>query len=90
MHIRSLSFVIIFALETTIIESIRILSDIKSFVFGGMRTLRSAAKGNYGGESEEVKAIRQEMFSRPSGRMSDVINMRHDRMMIGRDMRTSF
>lgn len=64
--------------------------SFKMFFLGGFRTFRSAAKGNYDGESEAVGAIRREMFSQPSGRMGDSLNMHRDRMMVGRDMRAGF
>lgn len=67
-----------------------VISEIKYFVANGFRTFRSAACGNYNGESDAVKAIRQEMFSQPSGRAADKMNMRRDRMMVSRDIRFSF
>lgn len=68
----------------------RIINEVKIFVFQGMRTFRSAAKGKYCGESEAVGEIRREMFSQPTGRYGDVMNMHQDRMMVGRDARTGF
>ena len=64
-----------------------IVHHIKMFFFSGWRTFRLSAKGEYSGESEEVGAIRREMFSQPSDRLGDTLNMHHDRMMVGRDMR---
>lgn len=64
--------------------------SFKMFFLGGLRTFRSAAKGNYDGESEAVGAIRREMFSQPGGQRGDVINMHRDRRMVGRDARVSF
>ena len=67
-----------------------IVYHIKLFFYSGWRTFRSSAKGEYEGTSEAVDAIRREMFSQPSGRMGDTINMQRDRMMVGRDMRAGF
>ncbi len=67
-----------------------IINEVKSFVFSGMRTFRTAAKGKYDGESEAVGEIRREMFSQPTGRYGDVLNMHRDRQMVGRDARIGF
>lgn len=67
-----------------------IVHHIKLFFFSGWNTFRSSAKGEYSGESEAVGAIRREMFSQPTGRLGDTLNMHRDRMMVGRDMRAGF
>ncbi len=67
-----------------------IINEVKTFVFRGVRTFRTAAKGKYTSESEAVGEIRREMFSQPTGRYGDVMNMHRDRQMVGRDVRISF
>ena len=67
-----------------------VINDIKEFAVGGFKTFRKAAKGSYDGESEAVGAIRQEMFSRSSGRGNDVLNLHHDRRMVEHDARLGF
>lgn len=63
---------------------------IKLFMYGGIRTFRSASKGDYHTESEEVSVIRKELFSQPTGRYADAVNMHNDLLMVGRDARTCF
>ena len=67
-----------------------VIGSIKDFISSGWQTFRLAARGMYDGESEAVSDIRREMFSQPSGRMRDAENLRHDRQMIIRDMRTAY
>ncbi len=67
-----------------------IISEVKIFVFRGIKTFRIAAKGKYNGESEAVGEIRREMFSQPTGRYGDVLNMHRDCQMVGRDVRIGF
>lgn len=67
-----------------------IVLQIKTFFLSGWQTFRMSSRGKYDYESEEVGAIRREMFSQPSGRLGDTLNMHRDRMMVGRDMRAGF
>ena len=67
-----------------------IIMKIAHFATKGMRTLHFAARGCYDGESDAVRLIREEMLSQPSGGFNDALNMRRDRMQVGRDTRISF
>ena len=67
-----------------------IIMKIVRFAVNGVKTLRSAARGRYNEESDAVRSLRMEMLTPAEGRISDVQNIRRDRMMVGRDARVSF
>lgn len=57
------------------------------FFTNGVKTFRAAAFGNYNGESEAVRKMREEMMNSSS---SDSDNLRRDWKNVGRDVRHSF
>lgn len=58
-----------------------------SFFTNGIRTFRTAATGNYRGESDAVRQIREEMMAVSP---SDSAQLRRDRKNIERDIRISY
>lgn len=67
-----------------------IFNDIYHFMANGFSVLRHASIGEYRENSREIEAIRQEMFSKPSNRHTDMENLRKDRANVARDVRTAF
>lgn len=67
-----------------------IIMRIVRFAANGARTFCQAARGQYNEESDAIKSLRVEMLSHPDMRINDVLNMKRDRMMVGRDARVSF
>ena len=67
-----------------------ILNDILQFVQGGVRTLNDAVNGRYCVQTEDVQAMRRELFESRSGRLDDQRALLQDRRKINADIRTSF
>lgn len=67
-----------------------ILSGIFHFFKNGFFVLRHASIGEYKENSQEIEAIRREMFAVPSNRQTDMENLRKDRANIAHDVRTAF
>lgn len=63
---------------------------VKSFLANGIKTWRAALGNRYNVQSKEVKDMRRELFSAPSGRAADANQLRHDWSMVSRDVRVSF
>lgn len=64
-----------------------VINSVFGFIDNGARTFREAAMGQYRHESEAIQRLREEMLGDVN---SDAQNLRRDRMMVGRDVRTSF
>lgn len=67
-----------------------IFNDFRNFISNGANVFRSAARGEYSGESDAVKALRKEMMERPSSLHADKENLYGDRMNVAADVRRSF
>lgn len=67
-----------------------IINNIIHFVKNGFNVLRSASSNNYEESSPAIKALKHEMFATPSGRHTDIENLRKDRAYVAHDVRTAF
>lgn len=65
-------------------------NDITHFVKNGVSVLRRASSGNYEENSQEIEALKREIFSTPSNHHTDMENLRKDRNNVARDVRTAF
>lgn len=65
------------------------LNSFISFFADGARTFREAASGSYRNESESIQILWDEMLGKPSSPADDAVKLRNDRLMVGRDVRTS-
>ena len=56
-----------------------IIKNIIHFVKNGFSVLRRASTGNYEDNSPEIQALKDEMFSSPSNKRTDLDNIKKDR-----------
>lgn len=66
-----------------------LINEIKRFISGGAKTFRDAAKGQYDGDSQAVKEIREEMM-REINQSEDGNNIKNDRKNVAVDIKRSF
>ncbi|OAV70075.1 hypothetical protein Barb6XT_00111 [Bacteroidales bacterium Barb6XT] len=66
------------------------LKEIGTFLKNGFSVFRSASQGEYSGDSEAIREIRNEIMQTERSFADDKKNLRQDRSNIERDMRKSF
>ena len=67
-----------------------IIKNIIHFIKNGFSGLRRASTGNYEENSPEIQALKDEMFSSPSNKRTDLDNLKKDRNNVAHDVRISF
>lgn len=70
--------------------SMCMFKEFGRFVMRGVITFRSASRGQYRIETDDVNEIRKELFGIESHRSDDRRNLQRDRKTIERDVRMSF
>ena len=68
-----------------------IFKEIGKFVKNGASVFNEASKGNYSRQSEAIRSIEKELFSKDDGSfVDDKRNLAKDRENVNRDIRNSY